>query len=144
MLARDLPEGALYQMVPYRTPGVVRRFLSHFRPDMAVWVESELLPRMLVATERRGVPMCLINARVSARTARRWLRFAGTAQALLAPFREAHVQEQVTLDAIRAVGVDGPVVRLTGTLKEDREPPGPDPEKLARPYEGDRRQACWH
>lgn len=132
MLARDLPPRAFHQVAPYDTKRVCRRFLQHWQPNVAVWVESELWPRMLYEVARRDVPMLLLNARVSARTAARWQRFAATARVLLDPFRQIHVQEEKTLNAMRAIGVNGDRVRLTGALKQDRPPLPHDPEALAR------------
>jgi 3-deoxy-D-manno-octulosonic-acid transferase len=131
MLANDLPPRAFHQVAPYDTKRVCRRFLQHWQPNVAVWVESELWPRMLYEVARRDVPMLLLNARVSARTADRWRRFAATARVLLAPFRQIHVQEETTLNAMRSIGVDGDRVRLTGALKQDRPPLSCDPEALA-------------
>jgi len=132
MLARDLPPRAFHQVAPYDTKGACRRFLRHWQPNVAVWVESELWPRMLYEVARRDVPMLLLNARVSGRTAARWRRFSGTARALLAPFRQIHVQEETTLAAMHGVGVNGDRVRLTGALKQDRPALSHDPRALAR------------
>ena len=143
MLARDLPPRAFHQVAPYDTKGACRRFLRHWQPNVAVWVESELWPRMLYEVARRDVPMLLLNARVSARTAARWRRFAGTARSLLAPFRQIHVQEETTLAAMQGVGVTGDRVRLTGALKQDRPALPHDPAVLARLRVATGDRAVW-
>lgn len=89
LLATRLPDRAIHQFSPFDTPAAVRRFLDHWRPDLAIWIESELWPRLLQETDRRGVPMLLLNARVSDRTAARWRRWPRTARALLAVSRHS-------------------------------------------------------
>jgi 3-deoxy-D-manno-octulosonic-acid transferase len=81
---------------------------------------------------------------VSGRTARRWQRFAATARSVLAGFDEIHVQESATLDALDSVGVSGPTVHLTGSLKQDRPPLDCDAAELhrLRAAIGDRQVWC--
>ena len=59
---------ARHQFVPVDLPRAVERFLDHWRPDLAIWVESELWPNLVLATQRRGIPMLLLNGRLSARS----------------------------------------------------------------------------
>ena len=68
MLGKRLPPGALHQFVPVDLPQAVERFLNHWKPDLALWVESELWPNLIQATNRRGIPMALVNARLSERS----------------------------------------------------------------------------
>ncbi|MBT8411368.1 MAG: 3-deoxy-D-manno-octulosonic acid transferase, partial [Octadecabacter sp.] len=132
MLAGSLPDRVIHQVAPYDTARASRAFLDHWKPDVAIWVESELWPRMLVEVQKRGIPRLFLNARVSGRTARRWQRFARTARSVLAGFDEIHVQESATLDALASVGVSGPMVHLTGSLKQDRPPLDCDEGELDR------------
>ena len=69
------------------TRGVfVRRFLDHWRPDLAVWTESELWPALVCETHARGVPMILLNARMSKASHDRWRFLHGMARSLLRRF----------------------------------------------------------
>lgn len=131
LLHMGLPNRVIHQMAPYDTVQASRAFLDHWRPDVAIWIESELWPRMLAEVGRRGVSRLLLNARVSARTARRWARFGKTAKAILSQFDLIQVQEQTTLDALAAVGLTGPRVVLSGSLKQDRPALGCDEDALA-------------
>lgn len=75
VMAERLPEGAFHQYLPVDHPDYVRRFVDHWRPDLAIWVESEFWPNLLGETARRAIPQVLINGRVSARSYRRWSGF---------------------------------------------------------------------
>lgn len=86
ILAERLPLRAIHQYVPVDLPWAVRRFLDHWRPDAAIWIESEFWPNLMMATAARDIPMALVNARLSTRSYRRWLRLAGTFQRLMSGF----------------------------------------------------------
>ena len=56
IMAERLPERAFHQYAPVDTPGAVRRFLDHWAPDRAIWIESELWPNMIAMSRARGIP----------------------------------------------------------------------------------------
>jgi 3-deoxy-D-manno-octulosonic-acid transferase len=96
-----------HQFVPLDVPAWVAAFLNHWRPDCAVFVESEIWPEMLRRIDSRGIPRLLINARMSARSAARWRflrRFAGI---LLYGFRWIHVQSPADAERFRVLGAGG-------------------------------------
>ncbi len=113
-MAGALPPGALHQFVPVDTHRAVRRFLDHWRPDLAVWIESELWPRLVLETARRGVPMALVNARLSAVSFRRWRRLPAMARRLLGSFRAILAQDGETVGRLAALGAEA---RFAGNLK---------------------------
>ena len=57
-----LPRGVMHQFIPLDMPRFVRRFLDHWRPDLALFVESDLWPNMMIEASARGIPMVLVNA----------------------------------------------------------------------------------
>ena len=129
-MAELLPGGCLHQYVPIDTAGAVRRFLNHWRPDLALWVESEFWPGLMTATARRAIPMMLVNARVSARSARRWGRVPGMAAALVRSFRQIVTQDAATASRLVAMGADPGRVRQGGNLKALIPAPGCDAAEL--------------
>lgn len=143
LLAGALPARAFHQVAPYDTASSCSAFLDHWRPDVAIWIESELWPRMLAEAGKRNLPRMFLNARVSERTAHRWQRFPRTAASVLVGFDEIHVQEDATLSALAAVGVSGPTVRLTGSLKQDRPPLPCDSLELAHLRDTIRGRHVW-
>ena len=69
---RRLPAGALHQFIPLDAPRFVGRFLDHWRPDLALFVESDLWPNLIVDCADREIPMILVNGRISERSFGRW------------------------------------------------------------------------
>jgi 3-deoxy-D-manno-octulosonic-acid transferase len=92
LAAERLPEGAVHQFNPLDVPAWVARFLAHWRPDCAVFVEGELWPTTLRLLDAAGVPRLLVNASMSARSAGRWRWVRGFAGELIGGFRRVHVQ----------------------------------------------------
>ncbi|WP_246263382.1 3-deoxy-D-manno-octulosonic acid transferase [Caulobacter soli] len=72
LLARRLPPGAIHQFAPVDTPGGAKRFLDHWRPDLAVFVESELWPNLLLVAKARGVKLALVSAKLSDKSYAGW------------------------------------------------------------------------
>ena len=130
VLARRLPPGALHQYAPLDAPGAVARFLAHWRPGLAIAAESEIWPNTLAALARAGVPLVVVNGRLSVRSQGRWARLPGPAQGLFG--RLALVLAQTEADAARFTGLGAPRVAVAGNLKFDAPSPPADPAALAR------------
>lgn len=86
LVAKRLPARTVHQFAPLDAPGPVSRFLKHWRPDAVVLVESELWPQMLRRARNTGVPMVLVNARMSKTSQRAWARRPKTAAYVLDTF----------------------------------------------------------
>ena len=113
------------RLIPFDLPGAVGRFLRRTRPRLAVILETELWPNLYLACSRRGVPIVIASARVSERSARRYLRVASLSRALFAS--EIRVAAQSSDDAQRfiAIGASPTQTSVAGNLKFDFElPPG--------------------
>lgn len=130
LLGDRLPVDTIHQFAPLDLPGAVERFLGHWRPDLALRVESELWPNALGALGVRGVPALLVNARISARSFARWSRVPGAARALLGTFRA--VLAQTEADAARFARLGGPAIQCVGNLKADAPPLPYDAAAFAR------------
>ena len=98
MMAERLPARAFHQYVPLDLPRAVKRFLDHWRPDLALFVESELWPNLILQSRARGIPLALVNARLSARSFRGWQR-SSLARRMLGAFDVCLAQDKATLDA---------------------------------------------
>jgi len=129
-LSPELAPRTQHRFLPLDVPRWVARFLEGWRPDLAVIVESEIWPNMLAAADRQGVPMALINARMSARSARGWGWVPGFARTLLGRF--ALILAQTAADAARFATLAGRPVPCWGNLKYAAPPLPADPAELAR------------
>jgi len=105
----------IHRFVPLDVSPWVTRFLDHWRPDVAGFVESELWPNFLAGCRRRGVPLVLINARLSPRSFARWRRAPSLARHMLEAVTE--VQPQSEADATRFRALGAPCVRESRDLK---------------------------
>ena len=105
LLDKRLPARARHQYVPVDLPRWVERFLDHWRPDLALWVESELWPNLVLATHARGIPMALINGRLSAASYARWRWGAGLVRPVLGAFATCFAQDAVQAERLRRLGV---------------------------------------
>lgn len=115
MLGKRLPPGALHQFVPVDLPQAVERFLDHWKPDLALWVESELWPNLIQATARRGIPMALVNARLSERSFDGWRRVPRLAAMLLRSFSTCLAQSEADAERLRTLGAAN--VQVAGNIK---------------------------
>jgi 3-deoxy-D-manno-octulosonic-acid transferase len=118
LLAQRLPPRALHQFVPVDTPGAAERFISHWRPDLAVFVESEIWPNLLLAARRGGACTALVSARLSDASIRRWRWLPRAAGALFGGFDLVLAQDDSTAQALESMGArdDGRLnLKLLGT-----------------------------
>jgi len=129
LMAERLPAGAMHQFVPVDRVGYVRGFLDHWRPDLALWAESEFWPNLIGETAKRRIPIVLVNGRVSDRSFARWRRHRGTIKKLLGGFRLCLGQSQADAERLRELGA--PAVASPGNLKLAAPPLPADPAKLA-------------
>ena len=129
LLAGRLPAQVRHQFVPVDLPRAVERFLDHWRPDLAIWVESELWPNLVLATRHRGVPMVLLNGRVSARSFARWRAMPGLIRPVLRAFALCLAQDEEQAERLRALGA--PAAASVGDLKAAAAPLAADPVALA-------------
>lgn len=141
LLADRLPAGAMHQFAPLDLPGAVGRFLDHWRPDAALWVESELWPNLLGGLHARGVPAVLVNARMSARSGARWAWAPGSARRVLAAFRAVLAQSRA--DAGRFARLGAPMVRMAGNLKAAAPPLPCDAAKLVELEQAMAGRVAW-
>ena len=118
VMAERLPDRALHNFVPLDARAFVTTFLDHWRPDIAIWTESELWPALVVETHARGIPMLMLNARMSKASFDKWQWARGMVRALLTRFETAFVQDDMTLGYLRRLGMPQTRMEVLGTLKE--------------------------
>lgn len=127
-----LPPRCQHQFAPVDTPEAVNRFLAHWRPSLAVWCEMDLWPALMDATDARGIPRVLVNARLSAASLakRRWGRWIYAA--LLPGFRALFAQNAESVEGLVALGAPRERIAVTGTIKTLSPPLPCDADALGR------------
>ena len=111
----------IHRMAPYDTFFVSKRFLKYWEPDLAVRVESEIWPRILLELKKSRIPNFLLNARFSKKSIVRIEKQADSASFLFSLFDRIHVQEISTKETLTKVGVESQKIKVTGSLKDSRE-----------------------
>ena len=115
LLETRLPSRAWHQFVPVDLPHWIGRFLDHWRPDLALWVESELWPNLVWETHARGVSMVLLNGRLSTRSYMRWQWFPGLISPVLGAFALCLAQDHEQAERLRSLGAGK--IAVAGDLK---------------------------
>ncbi len=114
----------LQAYLPYDLPGATRRFLTHFKPRFGLIMETELWPNLIATCRQRHVPLALINARLSERSARGYARLATLTRNTLKALTFISAQSAADAERLRQLGAL--VVAITGNLKFDVVPPPTD------------------
>ena len=130
IVAKRFPADIIHQYVPYDSPRYVARFLDHWRPSLALFIESDLWPNLILSSAARRLPLVLINGRMSHRSFPRWRRVSSTISALLGRFDICLAQSEVDAERFAALGSRNVVT--TGNLKLDVAAPPADPARLER------------
>jgi 3-deoxy-D-manno-octulosonic-acid transferase len=128
--ARRLPKGALHQYAPLDIVPYIDRFLDHWKPDLALSVESEIWPVTMSRLATRGIPHVFVNARMSERSFRRWQQIASGRGNLFGKVTMALAQSDGDGERLASLGMRN--VRVTGNLKFDVPPPHAAPETVDR------------
>lgn len=105
--------------LPYDLPWAASRFLDRVRPKLAVIMETELWPNHIHQCARRRIPVVLANARLSARSARGYARFAKLTAPMLAELDWIAVQTEAEAERFRQLGARPECVGVTGSIKYD-------------------------
>jgi 3-deoxy-D-manno-octulosonic-acid transferase len=119
-----------HQYVPLDLKPAIARFLDHWRPDLALFAESEIWPMTVLELAARGVPQVLVNARMSDRAFASWRRRSTLAEALFERFAKVIAQSET--DAERYGQLGARPVTVAGNLKTDVAPPPVDELELRR------------
>ncbi len=107
--------------LPYDYPGAVRRFLDHFRPRIGLLMETEIWPNLVHACKARGVPLHLVNARLSEKSFANYLRMRTLISATLGKLTA--IAAQTAADAQRFTALGAQNISVFGNLKFDVDPP---------------------
>jgi 3-deoxy-D-manno-octulosonic-acid transferase len=120
LLADRLPPNAFHQYAPIDRHDVVQKFLDYWQPDLALFIDSELWPNRVVQTREAGVPIALVNARLSSRSYKRWRLVPGAAHKILSSIDKCLAQDRRVAEQLISLGAQDVVI--SGSLKADSPP----------------------
>lgn len=143
LVAKRMPPRCRHQFPPLDTAAAVDRFLTHWQPDLGVFVESELWPQMLVRARKAGCPLVLLNARLSDRSVESWKKRRETARYVLDQFSLLVTQNQKTADNLRAMGATDDCIQPGSNLKAVSAPLPVDKGTLSKVREDIGTRAVW-
>jgi 3-deoxy-D-manno-octulosonic-acid transferase len=130
LAAERLMPQAVHQYAPLDAPEYVRSFLDHWRPDLAVFTESEIWPNLILESSARDIPLALVNARMTKRSFRRWRRNPSVARPLFSRFALVLAQNENLAHRFKMLGAVSAIP--TGNLKVDAPAPLVNQAELER------------
>ncbi|MBL4646595.1 MAG: 3-deoxy-D-manno-octulosonic acid transferase, partial [Rhizobiales bacterium] len=107
----------VHQFAPLDIPSVIRRFLNHWQPQLALSVESEIWPATVIELNARDIPLVIVNGRMSDRSFKRWYKVSFLTKALFGRFSQIHVRGEE--DLLRFQQLGGRKIAITGNMKYD-------------------------
>ena len=128
IMAKRLPPRAFHQFIPFDVPAFARNLINHFKPDAVMWFESELWPSLLSEIHNAGIPLILVNGRISDHSFDTWKKFKFVAQDLLNCFSLCLGQSEQDKERLIRLGAKN--VDCVGNLKYAGMPLPVDPEKF--------------
>lgn len=104
---------------PFDTPLVTGAFLRHWSPQLVVMVETEIWPNIMASAREQGIPVALVNARLSARSARGYARLGDFTRETLKGFSLIAAQSKSDDRRFRRIGADPDAMQVVGSIKFD-------------------------
>ncbi len=141
LMEKRLPAFAFHQFIPLDHPDWVANFLDHWKPDLALWMESELWPNLVTGLRKRNIPSALINARLSDKSFTRWKMARGMIANILSSF--SLIMTQTKEDEIRFSALGAQHVVTTGNLKYSAAPLPYDLAELDRLHYSLQNRPSW-
>jgi 3-deoxy-D-manno-octulosonic-acid transferase len=140
MMAKNLPASAIHQYVPLDHPAWVTRFLSYWKPGTAIFLESEIWPNMLIKAHQRGIPLLVVNGRLSDKSYQRWQMMKESAKTLFGLFSVVLTQTEEDQRRFKTFGANA---LATGNIKLSASPLPADERDLQQMLGAVANRPCW-
>ncbi|MBR1944997.1 MAG: 3-deoxy-D-manno-octulosonic acid transferase [Alphaproteobacteria bacterium] len=141
LMEKRLSGSAFHQYVPIDCMPQVRRFVDHWKPDLALWLESEFWPNILTVISERKIPLVLIHGRVSDKSFERWKKMPRFSHQLQKMFVKSFGQTQEDADRLKEIGAEN--TACVGNIKFAAAPLPVDEDELKRMKKQIGLRACW-
>lgn len=110
-------DGLIHQYAPWDYEKFCKNFLNFWQPNLAIFLESEIWPNLLNETNKKNIPLCLINARITDNTFKKWMKFPKTIKYLLSFFSIIIAQDELSKVKLQKLGAKN--IFVYGNLKND-------------------------
>lgn len=118
--SRQIQQGKVFHVyLPYDLPGSMKRFFKKLQPCLVLVMETEIWPNLLHVTQQMAIPVWLLNARMSARSAKGYARFSTLTKSTLQKFTGIAVQDRLDAGRLIELGADENTLHITGSIKFD-------------------------
>ena len=141
LMEKRLSGTAFHQYIPIDCVPQVTRFIDHWKPDLALWLESEFWPNILSVVSERNIPLMLINGRVSDRSFARWRKMPKFSAQLQKMFVKSFGQTPEDADRLKAIGAEN--TACVGNIKFAAAPLPVDEDELKRMKKQIGFRTCW-
>ncbi len=119
-LADDIQQGRVFHCyLPYDLPASIKRFFKRIKPSIALIMETEIWPNLLNICAQKQLPIWLLNARMSARSARGYARFKRLTEQALQQFTGIAAQDVLDAGRLKELGAREDTLHITGSIKFD-------------------------
>jgi 3-deoxy-D-manno-octulosonic-acid transferase len=118
------PDGTTILYLPFDMPSILKRVLNKVKPELLIVIETEIWPNLIRVFKENGIPVLLLNGRISENSFRGYRKVAFFMKRVLSPVDFFGMQGEEYADRIKRLGVDGKKVRTLGNFKFDTKPPG--------------------
>jgi 3-deoxy-D-manno-octulosonic-acid transferase len=122
-LQKLFPENVKHVYLPYDFRWAVKRFLTCFQPSIAIIMETEIWPNLYIECAKREIPVILVNARLSERSAKSYRRFSNLTHQVLSAIDHIAAQHQSDAERFIELGLKPERVSVTGSIKFDLDLP---------------------
>lgn len=141
LMEKRLAGKAVHQYVPVDCVPQATRFVDHWKPDLALWFESEFWPNLLSVISARKIPLVLLNGRVSDRSLRRWEKMPKFSRQIQSMFVKSFGQTEEDADRLRRIGAKN--TACVGNIKFAAAPLPVDENELSRLRSQIGGRPCW-
>ena len=122
ILKERMPRNCIHQYSPIDTFSATKQFLNHWKPDLAIFVESEFWPRLIFEIKKQKVPLGLVNARMEKNTFENWSKIQKTSIQILSKFDFVYSNDNLTAKRLLSLGIEKNILLGISSLKEQAIP----------------------
>ena len=105
----------IHQFFPIDSNTLTKKFLNYWNPSVAIFIESEIWPNMLMNIKKQSLPLILLNARITKKSYNKWNMIPSTSKMLFSGFNICFSQNQETIKYLKSLG--SKKIKFLGNLK---------------------------